>query len=301
MVDRILVPLDGSDRAEEILSQVSRLLRREDAEVILSRVVDVPHSLARVDVGALRAEEHAKSETYLREVARRLSDQGCRVRTRVDEGPVAETLLRAADREEATLIAMSTHGRSGLARWYMGSVAEKLIRASELPVLLARSFGPEGKPAGKGEVPFRRILVPVDGSGCSLAVVPAVKRFAALFEAEVLVIAVEEPVPEEVSLALAGSPPPQAAAGVSREKAAEIAAAAAREFESEGLKIRWDTYHGDVASRILDASGLEKADLIAMATHGRTGMSRWRLGSITEKVLRASPLPMLVVRSSGAP
>src|SRR6185503_16183204 len=137
MFERILVPLDGSPRAELILSQVGRILRREDAEVLLLRVVDLPIPMgspeisARIDVTQLRAQEREAAQKYVHEVARRFSDRGAKVHGRVAEGSPADMILQTARTEGSTLIAMATHGRSGLARWTLGSVAEKVARAAD--------------------------------------------------------------------------------------------------------------------------------------------------------------------------
>jgi nucleotide-binding universal stress UspA family protein len=281
MFDRILVPLDGSDRAERVLSQIARILRRQDSELLLVRSVDVPLSLARIDTAKLEAEETMEAERYLQAVGSRLSTRGVRVRSAVLKGPPALSILDAASREKATMIAMSTHGRGGLSRWILGSVSEKVIRASEVPVLLLRSFRPDLKgspvPVGDGQVPFRRILVPFDGSEESRASLPAVEHFARLCESEVLFLTV---VPEP------GAAP------------SEETASLAKRANDSGIKARALSLEGDPAGRVLDVAEAEGADLIAMATHGRSGVSRWLLGSVTERVLRSSTTPLLVVRSA---
>lgn len=280
MFDRILIPLDGSERSKRVLSQVARLLRRHDAEVVLVRSVFVPPSLARIDTAKL-AEEHRKEAAEdLRKTAELLNAQGARARAVVLEGPAAEAVLDAARREKATMIALSTHGRGGVSRWLLGSVAEKVLRGSELPVLLLHSFRPDSSgapvPVGDGQIPFRRVLVPLDGSEASRAVLPGAERFARLFESELLLLTVET----------------DDAPG-----AAEDARATAERLKKEGVKAATLHLKGDPASEILDAAEAENADLIAMATHGRSGVSRWVFGSVTERVLRESTIPLLVVRS----
>ncbi len=296
MADRILVPLDGSPRAEQILVQVSRYLRREDAEVVLFRAVDIPYSLVRADTAALLAEERTAATAYLAEVARTLRGQGVDVRVLLREGPAADAILHAAEDEKATLIALSTHGRSGAARWLLGSVAEKVVRGASAPVLLMRSFrsGPQGVPlpAGAHEIPFRKLLVPVDGSETSLRVVPAAAATASLFGAKADVLCVDIPLPTVVHGSIPPMPAPRTTPG---GEAAGAAAAAAARFAERGVEARAMTAAGDPASKILETADAEKADLIAMATHGWTGVTRWVLGSVTEKVLRHATLPMLIV------
>src|SRR6185295_1012964 len=142
MFSRILVPLDGSPRAELILSQVGRILRREDSEVLLLRVVDIPLPFGgpeisgQMDVAQLRAQGREEAQKYVDDLARRFTERGAKVHGRVAEGSPAEVILETARSEGATLIAMATHGRSGLLRWMLGSVAEKVARAADIPLLL---------------------------------------------------------------------------------------------------------------------------------------------------------------------
>jgi nucleotide-binding universal stress UspA family protein len=278
MFERILVPLDGSVLAEAILGQVRRLLFHKDAEILLVRAVTMPRP---IEAGAveLPAILMSQAKTYLAGIVQRLSSQGARVRSLVREGDAPEVLIDIAQEERATLIAMSTHGRTGLARWALGSVAERVLRASPVPVLALRSFTgthPNAVPARPDEVSLGRILVPVDAAELSLDVVPAARELARLFGSQVFLLHVCEGPACSVSV-------PQ----MTR---------AYEEFHAAGVQAEPLMKHGDPAGQILDTAEERGADLIAMATHGRTGTSRWMLGSVTERVLRSSHVPLLVVR-----
>lgn len=308
MFERILIALDGSPRAELILSQIARILGREDSELLLLRIVDIPQPVGGVetagamDINALRREEREKAQKYVHDLARRFAAKGEKVHGRIAEGPAAQTILQTAQAEGATLIAMTTHGRTGVARWLMGSVAEKVARASDVPLLLVRSFrrNPKGdlEPNTPGETPFRRILVPVDGSPTSLSAVTPAEKFAQLYGSEVLVLHVRSPfvspsVPlpgMEAALPLFEAPPIPA-------EQDEITRAAADRFRQAGLTVRRLTVEGEAASTIVDLSITEGADLIALGTHGRSGLSRWALGSVAERVLRSAEVPLLLVRT----
>lgn len=298
MNDRILVPLDGSSRAEQVLVQVARLLRGEDAELILLNVVDVPYALATRNTAGFPEGERRAGARYLEATVGKLRKQGVRARSLRREGPAADEILDAAADEKATLIALSTHGRSGVSRWLLGSVAEKVLRRARVPVLLTRAFqkGPRGVPlpAGPGELPFRRLLVPVDGSDASLQAVPKAASFAKLFGAKVDVLCVDDPPPPRLGVKLPRwsrkAPTPGAKAVAAVEKAA-------RRFREYGIEARALTDVGDPGVRILETADARRADLIVMATHGRSGVSRWALGSVTERILRHGTLPMLVIRS----
>jgi nucleotide-binding universal stress UspA family protein len=305
MFERILIPLDGSPRAELILSQVARMLRRENAEILLLQVLTIPPSIGRADLTYLRRVERENGQAYLEALAGRFRAQGAKVHGRLVEGSPAEVILDTARREGATLIAMTTHGRTGLARWAMGSVAEKVARAADIPLLLVRSFrrSPEGdlEPLVPEELPFRRILVPVDGSPTSMSVVTPAEKFAQLFESEILVLHVRPlfippsagPLGIEAALPLVQPAPSPTDEDDMTEKAAD-------RFRQAGLRVRRLTTEGDAASAILDLSASQNVDLIALGSHGRSGFSRWALGSVAERILRSSEVPLLLVRTPAA-
>ncbi len=291
MFERILVPLDGSPRAEVILSQLAAILRRQDSEVLLTRALlqdpgESPGELSRV-TRALRDE----ARSYLQTLTQKLIGEGVRARACHPEGPLPDSILQAARTERATLIALTTHGRTGLARWMHGTIAEKIARASEIPVLLVPSFprNREGdpKPAAAKEIPFRKILVPIDGSAVSRSVLPAVIDFARFFEAEVSVVCVTS-----VDLLPATS----VASTLKSPLIDDFLAPVVETFHQAGIRATPVTLDGDPASQIVDYSAATQVDLIAMATHGRSGFSHWLLGSVAERVLRSSGVPLLLVR-----
>ncbi len=274
MFERIVVPLDGSELAEAVLGQVRRILLHKDSEILLVQAVPVLTG-AEGELPELPSILQARAAKYLGRLAAQLTDQGARVRPVTRLGDPADVILDVVSEERATLITMSTHGRSGIARWTLGSVAEKVLRTSPVPVLAVRSFsGATRAPAT--EIFFRRILVPVDVTELSLEVVPPAVELAALFGSHVAILNVCEG--QECSI-----PVPQITEAYER-------------FRSAGVSAEPIMRQGDAALQILEACADQKADLIAMTTHGRSGTSRWLLGSVTEKVLRSSTVPLLVVR-----
>ncbi len=270
MLERILVPLDGSPRAEAILVHLRRLLRRKDSEIVLFRVVEPPTTLNAPEYARLLDDRRTEAKMYLQILKARLEDAGARVDARTAEGSPADAILEAAAAVKASLVAMSSHGRSGIDRWAYGSVTEKILRASGVPLLVVRST------PTRPEAEIRRILVPVDGSDSSLTALQPAAELASLFDADVVLVHVVDP--ESPS-----APLPQL------EKAQEI-------LREAGLKAEVEVRQGDAATGILAVAEQQSVDLIALATHGRSGMSRWVLGSVAEKILRTSTLPMLVVR-----
>jgi nucleotide-binding universal stress UspA family protein len=276
--ERIVVPLDGSDLAESVLAQVRRLLFHKDAEVILVRAVSVPPS---VEAEAIELPDilQAQATKYLGAIAADLISQGARVRTVTRTGYAADVILDVAIEEKASLIVLSTHGRTGMARWALGSVAEKVLRASRVPVLAVRSFVGSAR-AATAELTLQTILVPIDATDLSLEVVPPTLELAKLFGSHVVLLNVCEA--------------PECTIPVS-----QISEAYER-FHAAGVSVEPLMKQGDAAAQILDTCSGYRADLIAMTTHGRAGLTRWMLGSVTEKVLRASTVPLLVVRPAKA-
>jgi len=302
MFERILVPLDGSPRAELILPQIARILRREDSEIILLRVVDIPEAVGRVSMAILRQKELEEAQQYLHDLILRFGEKADKIHARVAEGWAAETILETARTEGATLVAMSTHGRTGLVRWAMGSVAEKVARASDVPLLLVRSFRRNSKgdlePLVPQELPFRRILVPVDGSPTSMSVIGSAEKFAHLYESDILVLHVLPPVMPPGALL----PGMEASFPITRPEPLPsdqdaITHQAAERFRHSGLKVGRLTVEGEAATEILDLSLNRGVDLIALGTHGRSGLRRWALGSVAERVLRSTEVPLLLVRT----
>lgn len=282
MLERILVPLDGSEIAEAILGQLARLLRMKDAQVILFQAVPVIATVGLDGGPAIAIDMKTEAEKYIGALENRLRKEGVKVEGITRVGGEATGILDVAREHKATLIAMTTHGRSGLSRFVFGSVAEKVLRASEVPVLVVRSFqdvGPVALRTPVEELPIRRILMPVDGSENSLAVLPPVEALAKALGASVMVLGVVEP--SASKRASDGDP---------------LVHLAVKDLKAHNIAVDPLVRVGDPASEILDACRLHIADLVAMTTHGRSGVSRWVMGSVTEKVLRGSTVPMLVVR-----
>ena len=152
MYKKILVPLDGSEVAEAVLPHVERLAKDNDAEIVLLRVAVNPAFEFALSDPAIAAKVvsdlEEESKQYMSAMEARLKGQGFKVTSDIVEGGVANAILREAEERGVDLIAMSTHGRSGVARWLIGSVADKVVRASPLPVLLVRPAARDdaGKP-----------------------------------------------------------------------------------------------------------------------------------------------------------
>jgi nucleotide-binding universal stress UspA family protein len=182
---------------------------------------------------------------------------------------------------------MSTHGYSGFTRWVLGSVAEKVLSTASCPVLIIRS-----------EQPIRKVLIPLDGSSLSELVLEPALELAAGLKAEVTLLRVVEPVDvrdieyyEQIEHGL----------GLRMQRdfhdnAEDYLRQLATTHQRTDLKIQTAIEEGATAERVLHFAETRGSDLIAMATHGRSGLQRWMYGSVTEKVMRSGCCSMLIVR-----
>ncbi|MBI5945913.1 MAG: universal stress protein [Chloroflexi bacterium] len=144
MYKKILVPLDGSQLAEAVLPHVQALANSEGAEIVLLSVPVTPslEFLARSPGLAHKVIEDTEIETeaYLEKEEAKLAQEGAKVTHIMREGPIPEMILKVADEVHADVIAMSTHGRSGIQRWLIGSVADRVVHHSHIPVMLVHPF-----------------------------------------------------------------------------------------------------------------------------------------------------------------
>jgi len=272
---RILVPLDGSELSEGIFAHVRRLLVRDDAEVVLFHVL--------AERLTPPSEEERKASEYLTTLVDRLTESGGSAHYHLASGDASTEILSFAAASEPSLIAMSTHGRGGLGRWARGSVAERVLRNSTHPLLLASPAG-LGDERTEAHVGFRRILVPLDESEWAADIIPLVRTLAISYEAEVILFHVEP-----MSVAPVQRVPDGAPGSLDRQRAA---------LEDADVPVRVRTEHGSFAGCILNAVDDDEADLVMMTTHGRSGFSRWVFGSVAEKVIRNCPVPIIVVRGA---
>lgn len=306
MQRHILVPLDGSVLAETILPQVVRLAHATHSTLTLLRAVPLP-ILADPLVGTLPPTsgvydawegEAAAAQEYLAGVIERLQDDALTIHTVVVEGEPAQAIVSyARERAEGLLIAMATHGRSGVRRWIFGSVAERLLHTAPVPLLLARP--PADTPVTvEIAAPYRLILVPLDGSPLAEQALLPAQQLAAALNATLLLTAVV-PLRDERAAAKGGVVPPHLSSAQHEEQARlhQYLKTIAAGLEAGGLRVETQVFYGHPAEAILRASDYAEADLIVMATHGRTGLSQLWLGSVTLKVVQGTHCPALVVRA----
>lgn len=275
MFRRVLVPLDGSVEGEDILPEALRV-STPDAELFLLHVTPVlpPPQTSVSDVLSLPE----KAFAYLEAVRKRLRRANARLVVR--QGDAAEEITQAALELGVDLTAMTTHGRSGLRRVLMGSVAEEVLRRSDRPLLLARPGCP------RPGLELRDVLVPIDETTRSGKILELVRRMSPPVVRLVHVI---------VPIAVAVPPVGVVMSAPSevhdpRPKLSELA----KPLREAGIKVRVHVTSGFAAPEILRVAREGGSDLIAMSTSARRGLARLFLGSVAEEVLRETDRPILL-------
>ena len=237
-----------------------------------------------------------RAEVYLTARAAALREAGLDVAIIVRDGSPAEQIIAEAEHDHDTLIALATHGYSGLRRWALGSVADKVLHAATSPVFLLRAVAQP--PAGVR--PWKRILAPLDGLALAEQVLPLAIELASRARAELMLLHVAVPLIDYVPGLSPFSrpiPPSIAFPELLREQAQQQLAATINRFGTHDVVITPVVLFGYPAEAIVDAAIDYQTDLIVMATHGYSGLRRWALGSVADKVLHASPVPLLLVRA----
>ena len=307
MFTRVLVPLDGSPRAERAIPVAAKIAAASNGSVVLVRIVTMPVEYGPALVPPLSMNtmdaEYAEFKGYLTDMAGLPVLANIPTEVQVLMGPPAQTILEAVADKKADIVVMTSHGRTGFSRWMLGSVAQLIAHHSVAPVLILREHGTTLVAQHPDFEHLPRVLVPLDGSPLAEAALePAADVAAAL-----------SPTQAALHLALIVSPyeameenmPEALAVGGAKEYLGAVADRMKKDHP--GLTITWSVGSGlDIAETIIriaergdDTEGagvFGGCDAIAIATHGRTGFARWALGSITERVLHGTKLPLLIVR-----
>jgi nucleotide-binding universal stress UspA family protein len=302
MTNRILVPLDGSSLAEQALSCAVTLAQGLSADLVLLRAIWIPPDVREaldesdVELMAAVAQLEAEAGSYLSTLAGQLGDMGLEIQTAVRRGPAAEAILDYAPSADIDQIVMATHGYSGIKRWTHGSVAERVLQAARVPLLLVRVDEQDLTRDWRQPMACRRILVPLDGSPVAEQILPTVTTVAQALAAELTLFQV--PI-AYVTGWMTGEwyLPTQGVLDTAEENSHSYLQAVAGRLAEQGLGVTTGTSIGSVADCIVEYAEANAIDLIAMCTHGRTGLARWALGSVADRVLRAGSTPILLVRA----
>jgi nucleotide-binding universal stress UspA family protein len=297
----ILVPLDGSPLAEQVIPLALELARAARSKV---RLVLVHHS-PPPPMDPLSAELYVSIDLAMRKLERNYlttlrlrlhQSSGLQISAVTIDGPAGPTLVKYVKEIGADLVVMSTHGRGGLRGAWLGSVADHLIRSLKIPVIVVRAR--EGTDALAGAPKIREILVPLDGSPLAEAALAPASAIAGLFGAELLLVQVVWPLSAGSLLPV---PFPSGydteVMGVQRKETQEHLDGLANDLRERGVRARATVVVGDnVAEALLDLAHPQRIDLVAIASHGRGGVQRLLLGSVADKLIRGAGPPVLVVR-----
>ena len=307
MFSKVIVPLDGSDLGERALGHAMLVAGALSIPMELVEAFDVlPPAVhnrsSRMALDQMLAEQRRRSQRYLSEVAELVQPAGCPLSAVTLQGWPEQAIIDHAGADPEALVAMSTHGRGGIARWALGSVTDRVLHTVTNPVLIVRATGTEPVPAEIGTV-----LVPLDGSDLAEMSLEYAIDLAAALGASVALVRVSH-THDYYRSRLAGL---ASAAGHSlaswveelmRDDEAEVTDYLARvqhrlatERPEADQVETLHLLHDSPAQAVIDQSAL-RPTLVVMASHGRGGLGRLVMGSVADRIVRHSDAPVLVVR-----
>jgi nucleotide-binding universal stress UspA family protein len=288
MWKKILVPLDGSDLAEMALPYAQELANAFNSELVLLYVSEPSD------------EEHLHMhQLYLKELTDQMKKRVKRLSPVVMEGKTVEEIVKYTEKNDIRLIVMATHESSGIIPWAKEGVASKVIDAVGVPLLLIKET--KRRRQTKEKHLISRILLPLDGSEAGEAAITRVKELRSRLEAEVVLL---EVVPEGRHLRTVGGLDyilyPESEIETFKTEAKEYLDKVYKRMQ-RGKKAKGELSvairTGEVAKEILDYAKKKRVNLIALSSHGHSGMTKWVFGSTTQKVIEDSPIPVLVVKA----
>jgi nucleotide-binding universal stress UspA family protein len=290
MFSEILVPLDGSDVSARVLPLARTLSVRLQLPVrLLACVAGEAHH------GAEWVHRSDLARGYLAQAATQLTAAGVQVEMLVTQGDDPAAQIVGAAQAPRALVVMSTHGHSGIKRWLLGSVTERVLQSTTHPLLIARTHADDGP----DEAAMQTIVVPVDGSALAEGALPEAVQFARAFGASLILVQ-----------ALAGDIDyylhPESFGGAARDRAEELegqaldylAALAERVRDMGATNVETRLLHGDPATVLLDCLSTLPNHLVVMTTHGRSGLGRWVIGSVAGRLARHNDGPVLILPGS---
>jgi nucleotide-binding universal stress UspA family protein len=306
MYNTILIPLDGSRRAERVLGYVEELARRFDSHLILVQVVE-PH-IEFIGPQASHQDEALEefryqtkqAETYLNQVKDRLETKGLHAQTEVAHGDAVKPIIGIANGMKVDLIAMTSQGYTGLSRVFYGSVAAGVIHQVDRPLLLIRTKTDE-EFLNEEVYMYTTILVPLDGSKRAERILPYVEKLALGFDANIIFLQVIESGMSYIGPYTYYTEAELELHETKRliEEAETYLGGLQGEFREKGIQSKFLVAEGSIVKTIINVAEREGAELIAMASHGRTGLARVFYGSVAAGVLHQVDRPLLIIRSEG--
>lgn len=284
MWKKILLPLDGSDLAELALPYAQEIAIAFKSELVLLHVNEPSE------------EQYLHMhELYLEKIAGQTKKLVKKVSSVVISGKTVEEIVNYTEKNDISLIIMASHGRSGIIPWATEGVASKVIDATGVPLLLIKGTKPQRRV--KKESLISRILLPLDGSEAGEAAITRVKELKSNLETEVTLL---EVVPETQEIRTIGGIDhilyPEPEIETFKAEAKEYLDKVYKRLQSTKGELKVAIRSGEVAKEILNYAKKNRASLIAIASHGHSGMTKWVFGSTAQKVIQDSPIPVLVVK-----
>ena len=276
--EEIVVPLDGSQLAEVALPYAEEIAAKMRCKVILLSVLQSSEANEYQQHHIYATKMVKTTKEQVKKYLQKAGDEAIEVNEVTRIGNPAKGILDYVDKGPLSLIIMATHGRSGISRWAVGSVADNVVRStSRQPILLIRAKG--AHPDMRAKRILRKALVPLDGSLGSEAVIPYVMWMAQSLQMEITLL---RAVPKNNH--------------IGTDVEAYLQSICSR-FEDKGISARYDIRVGAAADTIIDLADELSIDVVAMSTHGQTTIDLWPLGSVAQKVLLGGNTPLMLVRN----
>jgi len=281
---KILVPLDGSEVAEGAIPYAEAAGRSKDSRLVLLSVI-----------GASEERYDHPMEVYLSEKAEALEAKGATVSTAIARGEAADQIIEFADENAMDLIVISSHGYSGIKRRILGSVAQQVLHGTCVPALLVKPGS--GVPS---EVEFKKVIVSLDGSPFAETSILYAEQLIRGAGAEIILLRVSDPpvVPPTWSRDADSHRKEyqQRLTAELQQQAMEYLEKAKGAFTRKRIKVRPQAVVGMAAEAIMELAHRENVDVVALTTHGRSGVSRWVHGSVASEIAQECRRPVLLVR-----
>ncbi|WP_137283810.1 universal stress protein [Halorussus salinisoli] len=286
MFEDILLPVDGSDGGDAAIEHAADVADRFDATVHVVFVASTNRDSVTVVGGNVVDALESEGTDIVDPVEDDLRTRGVDCASEVVQGDPATTIADYADSRGMDLVVMATHGRTGLSRYLLGSVTEKVVRLADVPVLTVRTHE-----EARTSFPYENVLVPTDGSETANAAADRAVDLAAAVDATLHAVSVVDDA--SLGFDVRSVSVNDEFEAVAEEAIADVAASA----DDAGVeRVEKHVLRGRVHQAILDYVEDNDADLIVMGTRGRGGTDRILLGSVTERIVRTSPVPVLTVR-----
>lgn len=284
MLDEVLIPTDGSDEAGVAIDHGLDLAEQFDATAHVLHVVDVQ----KTETAPHREAWRKRGEEYVGEVADDASRAGIAVETEVRTGYPADCILAYTDEYDIDLVAMGTHGRTGVRRYVLGSVAERVVRLADVPVLIVRLT--EHRPH---YFPYEDVLVPTDGSPGVAAATKWAIGIADAYNATVHALSVIDPM--SLGIDVRSVERTQILEDAAEEAVDDVLAAAREAGLAATGAVTEGTPYREIGTYVHEA----EIDLVVMGTNGASDIERYLVGGVTDRTIRTSHVPVVTIRRPG--